>query len=95
MNHDAHAEHRMPDERKKSFWGSPSGLITLFCIGAVVVYLLTEHTAHVYGVLPYLVLLACPLMHLFMHHDHGGHSEKESCHKGATAKPEEGKRGDW
>jgi hypothetical protein len=36
-------------------------------------YLLTEHTAHVFGALPYLLLLSCPLMHLFMHHGHGGH----------------------
>ncbi|AOR81129.1 DUF2933 domain-containing protein [Novosphingobium resinovorum] len=28
-------------------------------------FLLTEHTAHFLGVLPYLILLACPLMHLF------------------------------
>jgi hypothetical protein len=42
-------------------------------------YLWTEHRAHLLGVLPYLVLLACPLMHLFMHHghDHGhGHGGK-------------------
>lgn len=30
-----------------------------------------EHRAHVLGVLPWLILLACPLMHLFMHHGHG------------------------
>lgn len=36
-------------------------------------FLLTEHTAHFLGVLPYLILLACPLMHLFMHHGRGGH----------------------
>ena len=36
-------------------------------------FLVTEHTAHFFGVLPYLILLACPLMHLFMHHGHGGH----------------------
>jgi hypothetical protein len=35
-------------------------------------YLLTEHRAHVFGVLPYLLIAACPLMHLFMHHGHGG-----------------------
>ena len=34
-------------------------------------YLLTEHTAHVFGVLPWLLILACPLMHVFMHHGHG------------------------
>ena len=36
-------------------------------------FLFTEHRAHVLGVLPYLFLLACPLMHLFMHHGHGAH----------------------
>lgn len=40
-----------------------------------VVLLFTEHRAHVLGILPYLILLACPLMHLFMHHDHGDHNQ--------------------
>lgn len=39
--------------------------------------LLTEHRAHALGVLPYLLLLACPLMHLFMHHGHRGPRERE------------------
>ncbi|MBX6370611.1 MAG: DUF2933 domain-containing protein [Rhodospirillales bacterium] len=30
-----------------------------------------EHTAHVFGALPYLLLLACPLLHLFHHGGHG------------------------
>jgi hypothetical protein len=37
-------------------------------------FLITEHTAHVLGVLPYLILLACPLLHFFMHRGHGGHA---------------------
>jgi DUF2933 family protein len=37
------------------------------------VLLFTEHRAHVLGLLPWLFLLACPLMHLFMHGGHGGH----------------------
>ena len=36
-------------------------------------YLWTEHRAHLLGALPFLLLLACPLMHLFMHGGHGGH----------------------
>lgn len=40
--------------------------------------LFTEHRAHVLGFLPYLILLACPLMHLFMHHGHGGHNHHET-----------------
>ena len=39
-------------------------------------FLLTEHRAHLVLALPYLpwlLLAACPLLHLFMHHGHGGH----------------------
>lgn len=35
-----------------------------------------EHRVHVLGALPWLILLACPLMHLFMHHGHG-HRHRE------------------
>ena len=35
-------------------------------------YLLREHWSHVANNWIYLLLLACPLMHLF--HGHGGHS---------------------
>ena len=38
---------------------------------AALVYLVIEHRPHLFGWLPYLVLLACPLMHLFMHRKHG------------------------
>jgi len=33
-------------------------------------FLLTEHRAHALGVLPFLLLALCPLLHLF---GHGGH----------------------
>ena len=41
--------------------------------------LVVDHWAHLLGVLPYLVLLACPLMHLFMHHGHrhDSHGDKK------------------
>ena len=62
----SHEEH----ERSPGFWGSRYS-IGLIVIGAVAGYfLLTEHLAHVVGALPYLLLLACPLMHVFMHHGH-------------------------
>ena len=46
-------------------------------------FLLTEHRAHLFGALPYLLLLACPVMHLFMHkgHGHGGHGGSGQGHK--------------
>jgi len=36
-------------------------------------FLVAEHRAHVYPYLPFLLLLACPLLHLF--HGHGGHGK--------------------
>lgn len=39
----------------------------------VLFYVLREHWGHALGALPYLLLLACPLLHIF--HGHGGHGE--------------------
>lgn len=36
-------------------------------------FLVTEHRAHMFAFLPFVFLLACPLMHIFMHGGHGGH----------------------
>ena len=36
-------------------------------------FLVAEHWAHVLPYLPWLILLACPLMHTFMHGGHGSH----------------------
>ena len=36
-------------------------------------FLVTEHTAHFFGVLPFLLLAACPLLHIFSHGDHKAH----------------------
>ena len=46
------------------------------CVGFLGIagfFLLTEHRAHAFGVLPFLLLLACPLLHMMSHgHHHGG-----------------------
>jgi len=53
------------------FWKS-RGAIGLIGFGAIAAFFLfSEHRAHFLGVLPFLLILACPLMHLFMHHGHG------------------------
>ena len=36
-------------------------------------FIVAEHRAHLIPYLPWLFLAACPLMHVFMHHGHGGH----------------------
>ena len=64
--------------------------IAMWVFLAIIAYfLVTEHWAHIVPFLPWLLLLACPLMHLFMHSGHGqgghcgyerheGHRENES-----------------
>jgi hypothetical protein len=47
------------------FWAAVAGFLAIASF-----FLVTEHTAHLYGALPFLLLLACPLMHFF-HHGHG------------------------
>lgn len=41
-------------------------------------FLLSEHRAHVIAVLPWLLLLACPLMHMFMHRGHRSHHHDDA-----------------
>jgi len=56
-------------------------------------FLWEEHQAHILGVLPWALLLLCPILHLFMHRGHGGHEghgghggqEKGGSHAGHAA----------
>lgn len=61
------------------------------CIAFLVIagfFLLTEHRAHAFGVLPYLLLLACPLLHL-LHRSHGKQAHAGGGHQHAPP-PEKG-----
>lgn len=60
-------------DSKRNFWFTPNGLAAMTFIGAVLYFLLMEHRAHFIYALPYLILLLCPVMHLFMHGHHGRH----------------------
>ena len=63
-----------------SFWGSRYA-IGFLVLGAISTYfLLSEHRAHFIGTLPWLLLLGCPLMHVFMHGGHGGHGGNDGDH---------------
>lgn len=39
-------------------------------------WLLQDHWQHALGLAPYLLFLACPLMHLFMRRGHGHHGTR-------------------
>jgi hypothetical protein len=68
----------MDSSIERSFWRTPSGITLLGFLAVAAFFLLTEHTAHVMGALPYLLVLACPLMHLFHHRHHRHDKEKDT-----------------
>ncbi|HKZ78268.1 MAG TPA: DUF2933 domain-containing protein [Pyrinomonadaceae bacterium] len=66
MNHE--------DTSETGNWlGSRRGIVLLVFLAIIGFFLFTEHRAHLFGILPYLLLLACPLVHMFMH---GGHAKR-------------------
>ena len=59
-----------------SWLRSRTGLALLVFLGVAGFFLVTEHTAHLLGWLPFAIFLLCPLMHLFMHGGHGGSNQR-------------------
>ena len=70
MEHDDHVD------EARGFFASRANLVLLGFLAIAGYFLVTEHWAHVVPFLPWLFLLACPLMHVFMHggHAHSGHA---------------------
>jgi len=71
----------------KTLSGPRAAFLALAVVGGY--FLWTEHQAHLLGALPYLILLLCPLMHIFMHRGHGGHGNHDG-NKGAHDRQEQG-----
>lgn len=59
-------------------WAYGLALAGLLALAAY--FLFAGHRAHLLGALPYLLLLACPLMHLLMHRGHGGGGDPRHRH---------------
>jgi hypothetical protein len=59
----------MTEKRSWLFVGASLAVVVAF-------FVLREHGAHVLGLAPYVLLLACPLLHLF--HGHGHHGDHQS-----------------
>ncbi len=49
-------------------------------------FLVSEHRAHALSYLPLVVLLLCPLLHLFMHRGHRGHLEETDLGSGTAGR---------
>ncbi|MBX9591243.1 MAG: DUF2933 domain-containing protein [Hyphomonadaceae bacterium] len=61
--------------RQGSFLTSRAGFVLIAFLAIVGVLLTTEHRAHALGALFWLLILACPLLHIFMHGRHEGHTD--------------------
>ena len=59
---------------------SRSGFICLGFLAIAAFFLWEEHRAHLLGILPYVLLLLCPLLHL-LHGGHGDRGQKDETHK--------------
>ena len=67
----------------KNIFRFPSKIAALSFGLVAIFFVLREHWGHVLGFSPYLLLLACPLLHLF--HHHGGHNHHDGQHDGDHA----------
>lgn len=54
------------------FWRSRTRLALVAFLAIAAFYLLTEHTAHTFGLLPFLLLLGALLLPIFMQGGHDG-----------------------
>lgn len=75
MNHEQRtlvSPPKLPQPSGKEGWLNSRRLIILCAaVGIIGATFLTGHSNHLIALLPYLLLLACPFLHLFMHRRHG------------------------
>lgn len=76
-DHSQHGSHGRPGATQGSFFGSRGFFVLLAFLAMALVLLFSEHRAHFLGVLPFLFILACPLLHMFMHGGHGSHGRED------------------
>lgn len=72
MDHDAHTP-AAKGKLDRRYWPVLIGFLLIAAF-----FLWTEHRAHLLGALPWLILPACLLLHVFMHRGHGGHGGGKS-----------------
>ncbi len=66
----------MPSNRS---FATKAPMLAVYALAAG--FILYWHWRHVIDALPFLVILACPLMHLFMPHGHGAHHHVDESSK--------------
>lgn len=73
MQHNHEGHHRPEPGQKVSWWKTSAGMVAICFFIIAGYFLIREHGAHIGGNWIWLILLLCPLMHVFMHGGHGGH----------------------
>src|SRR3989338_7152593 len=68
-------QHSDNHQHHESWLFSRTGIATICALAILGLLVYTGHSAHLLGFLPYLLILACPLMHVFMHGGHHGHGD--------------------
>ena len=89
-----HSQHTPQTDGIGAFLRSRTGIALVAFLAIAAFYLVTEHTAHFFGLLPYGLILLCPIMHLLMHGGHGGHDDYSE-HQDRTAHESQGTEGEY
>ncbi len=87
MNHTHEHDNDRPPGRN---WSRINQWVLWIGLAAAVAWMFFRHNAHLGQLLPFLILLACPLMHLFGHGSHGSHGGHGShgSHGGPGGEPD-------
>ena len=90
MTEHEHAHHNGGTSSWGSFWTSRSFIVWLAFVLIGGFLLVSEHRAHILGAALWLLILACPLLHIFGHGgygSHGGHGGHGRPSDGASQSP--------
>lgn len=85
-------QHRHDNRRVN--WSSVNQWLLWIGLAAAVAWLFFRHNAHLLQILPFLFILACPLMHLFGHGRHGGHGGHGQTERDGSTGRNEGRSDD-
>lgn len=74
MANSQHSSHQQHNHNGGGSWlFSRTGLATVAAVSVLAFLIYQGHGLHLLGYAPFLLIFACPLMHIFMHGGHGGH----------------------
>jgi len=61
--------------------GKSTNLYLIIALAVIAYFIWTEHRAYMISALPYLLILLCPILHVFMHRNHHNNDASNISHK--------------